>query len=333
MKIGAKLLLAVLSSGAFCRTPCRKMGCQRSPESYDIKAVLIVPDAPASSPEVAGCPIFPADNPWNRDISRDPVDAKSDVYIANIQAHGQGVVHADFGSRRRYGIPINIVSATQPRVNVTLGEYADESDPGPHPLPLDGELEGGHDQHLLVLQTGTCRLFELYHARREGDGWFADSVATFDLRSNQLRTNTWTSCDQAGLPILPGLVRYAEVADGGIRHAIRVTFDHTQNAWISPARHPGDTRDRSAPPMGLRLRLKADYDLAPYRGAVRVILEALKRYGVIVADTGSNWYLTGAPDLRWATANLHALEDVPGTAFEVVQSGPVMRRQERRLPR
>ncbi len=327
MKIGAKLLLAVLSSGAFCRTPCRKMGCQRSPESYDIKAVLLVPDAPAASPEIAGCPIFPADNPWNRDISRDPIDAKSDVYIANIQAHGQGVVHADFGSRRRYGIPINVVPATQPRVNVTLGEYADESDPGPHPLPLDGELEEGRDQHLLVLQTGTCRLFELYHARREGDGWFADSVATFDLRSNQLRTNTWTSCDQAGLPILPGLVRYEEARSGTIRHALRVTFEHTQAAWIAPARHPGnDDSDRDAPPMGLRLRLKSGYNLSNIHGAARVVAEALKRYGLIVADSGANWYITGETDRRWDDDDLAQLEDIPGTAFEVVQAGPLERR-------
>jgi hypothetical protein len=297
------------------------------------RAPTLPPAPPSTPPVIAGCTVFPPDNPWNRDISGDPIDARSDEYLANIAAHGGMHLHADFGALPRYGIPFVIVPASQPMVPVRFRAYPGESDPGPYPIPEDAPIEAGRDHHVIVLQQDTCRLYELYHATPAGHGWLADSGAVFDLRSNALRPNGWTSCDQAGLPILPGLVRYAETTEGAIRHAIRVTFDHTQSAWISPARHPGDANDRSAPPMGLRLRLKADYDLAPYRGAVRMILEALKRYGMIVADTGSNWYLTGAPDLRWATANLRALEDVPGTAFEVVQSGPIMRRQERRPAR
>jgi hypothetical protein len=281
-----------------------------------------------ATPSLAGCPMLPPDNAWNRDISNDPVDPLSAQYIANIQRHGDPNLHADFGSNPEYGIPYVVVPPTQPRVPIRYDEYGDESDPGPFPIPLDAPIEAGRDHHILALQTGTCRLFELYHARREGNGFVAGSGATFDLRSNRTRPEEWTSCDQAGLPILPGLVRYDEVTRGAIRHALRVTFEHTQGAWIPPATHPGgDDDDRTAPPMGLRLRLRADYNIRRVRGHARVVLEAMRRYGLIVADTGSNWFITGTTDRRWNDEDLDQLKEIPGTAFEVVQSGPLRRRR------
>lgn len=281
-------------------------------------------------PTVGGCEVFPADNPWNRDISRDPVDPLSDRYIANIQSHGDPNLHPDFGANPDYGIPYVVVPAAQPRVPIRFTEYGDESDPGPYPIPPDAPIEAGRDHHVLVVQQGACRLFELYHAARQGAGWTAGSGATFDLRSNRLRPREWTSCDQAGLPILPGLVRYDEVMQGEIRHALRVTFEHTQAAWIEPATHPGgDDHDAEAPPMGLRMRLKASYDAASLRGQARVIAVALQRYGMFVADTGGNWYVSGSTDRRWNDHDLEQLKAIPGTAFEVVTSGPLRRRRTR----
>jgi hypothetical protein len=210
--------------------------------------------------------------------------------------------------------------------SVTYNEYGDESDPGPHPIPLDAPIEGGRDHHVIAIQSGTCRLFELYHAERSGNGWVAGSGAVFDLRSNALRPDTWTSCDQAGLPIFPGLARMDEIRAGAIRHALRVTFEHTQDGWILPATHPGGDEDRDAPPMGLRFRLKRSYDISRFRGAARVILEALRTYGMFNADTGGNWYLSGEATRSWNDADIDQLKDVPGTAFEVVQSGAIRRR-------
>lgn len=285
------------------------------------------PDAGVAT--LGGCEMFPPDNPWNQDVSALPVDPRSARYIANIQAHGAPNLHPDFGSDPRYGIPYVIVPENQPRVPIRFTEYGDESDPGPYPVPLDAPFEHGRDRHVLVLQQGTCRLFELYHAQRDEDGWAAGAGAIFDLRSNALRHEEWTSCDQAGLPILPGLIRYDEVMSGEIRHALRVTFEHTQAGWIHPATHPGgDEQDLNAPPMGLRLRLRSTFDLSPYRGAARVILLALQRYGMFVADTGSNWFISGTTDPRWNDADIDQLKDVPGTAFEVVQSGPIRRRNQ-----
>lgn len=285
------------------------------------------PPATNTGPRIAGCALFPPDNAWNQDVSNAPRDPGSDAYIANIQAHGPGMLHPDFGANRQYGIPFTTVPPNQPMVPIRFTEYGDESDPGPYPIPPDAPIEGGRDHHVIVLQSGTCRLFELYHAERDGDGWAAGSGAVFNLTSNETRNETWTSCDQAGLPILAGLVRYDEVAAGVIRHALRVTFDHTQAAWIPPATHPGgDEQDIHAPPMGLRLRLKRGYDISQVHGAARVILKALQQYGAFVADTGTNWYVSGATDPRWSDADLDQLRDVPGTAFEVVQSGPLRRR-------
>jgi hypothetical protein len=284
---------------------------------------------PSGGPTLGGCPVFPADNAWNTELASAPRHARSDQIIAAIQATGGDALHADFGENPDYGIPFVVVPATQPRVPIMYDAYGDESDPGPFPIPLDAPVEGGRettsgDRHVIALQRGTCELFELYIGRRTGGGWLAASGARFDLRSNALRPLGWTSADAAGLPILPGLVRYEEVASGEIRHAIRVTFARTRAGYVLPATHHASNRtDLNLPPMGLRLRLKASYDVSRLRGQARVIAVAMQRYGLIVADNGSNWYFQGAPSSGWDDDDLDQLKSVPGTAFEVADTGPV----------
>jgi hypothetical protein len=279
-------------------------------------------------PVVGGCQVFPASNPWNTDISNAPLDANSAGYMAAIAAlGGNEKLHPDFGSYTGYGIPYVVVPANQALVPITFTAYGDESDPGPYPVPLGAPVEGGEDsdgdRHVLVVRQGECMLYELYRAFQVGGGgWEADSGAIFDLGSNALRPEGWTSADAAGLPILPGLVRYDEAEAGAINHAIRVTFSSTQRAYIHPATHwASSNTNPNLPPMGLRLRLKAHYDISGFTGHARVILEAMKRYGLIVADNGSNWFFTGASDARWDDDDLDQLKDVPGSAFEVVDTG------------
>jgi hypothetical protein len=279
--------------------------------------------APPVGAAIAGCPAFPADNAWRRDISHDPVDPRSAAYIASINAT-RTYVHPDFGSNPSYGIPYQVVPSTQRKVPVTFTDYGDESDPGPYPVPLDARVEAGSDAHVLVAQQGTCKLFELYNAHRNGNGWNASSGALFDLRSDRLRPDGWTSADAAGLPILPGLVRYDEVQSGVIRHALRFTVQRTQRGYIHPATHfASSNTSPDLPPMGLRLRLKASYDVSRFTGASRVVLNALRTYGMIVADNGSSWFISGSTDSRWIDANLEQLKGVPGSAFEVVRSGTI----------
>jgi hypothetical protein len=279
--------------------------------------------APATSAPVQGCPIFPADNIWNRDISQLPVDPHSDQYIATIGA--QGSLHPDFGTDPSYGIPYNVVQGTPKPVAVGF-DYAGESDPGPYPIPANPIIEDGGDAHILIMDEQGCHLYELYDAQRNADGsWHAGSGAIWDLRSNTLRPASWTSADAAGLPIFPGLVRYDEVAAGAINHALRFTAKNTRNTFVWPARHEAsDSNDPNYPPMGLRLRLKASYSLAGFSGESLVILEALKRYGLIVADNGSPWFITGAPSASWSDENLEQLKRVPGSEFEAVESGPII---------
>lgn len=274
---------------------------------------------------IAGCPIFPSDNPWNRDVSKDPLHPQSNTFLASIDASGRRFLHPDFGSNPDYGIPYVVVPAGQARVPINFTEYGDESDPGPYPVPSDAPVEAGSDAHALVLSAGECKLYEMYHARFTDPGWDAGSGAVFDLRSNALRPDTWTSADAAGLPILPGLVRYDEVASGRIDHALRFTVSRTQRGFIHPATHYAGTSDWSLPPMGLRLRMKSSFDLSPYHGQSRVILEALKRYGMIVADNGSSWFITGSRDSRWNDDDLNQMKGVPSSAFEAVDSGPILR--------
>ncbi len=280
--------------------------------------------APAP-PRDYSCPILPASNPLNQDVSRAPVDPNSARYVASIGADLH--LHADFGRNPSYGIPFVVVPSAQRRVRISFTDFGEQSDPGPYPVPPNAPIEGAGeegDRHVLVVQRGSCRLYELYAAHRTGAGWEAGSGAVFNLRSNALRPEGWTSADAAGLPIFPLLARYREVRSGRIDHALRVTVARTQRGYIHPATHFASwSSDPSLPPMGLRLRLKASFSLAGYRGQALVILRALKRYGLIVADNGSSWYITGAPDQRWNDEDLDQLKTVPGSAFEAVRSGPI----------
>ena len=274
-----------------------------------------------------GCPIFPADDPLNQEVANLPESPDSQAYIESIglSAH----LHPDFGNNPSYGIPY-VVGPEQPKVPIKFTAYKAESDPGPYPVPLNAPVEGGGrrgkgDRHVLVLQEETCIDYELYKATQKGSGWRAFSGAVFNLRSAALRPEGWTSADAAGLPILPLLARYPEVAAGAIDHALRVTVPVTQKGYIHPATHfASSSSNPDLPPMGLRLRLEADYPLAGFSGQALVIMEALKRYGLIVADNGSPWYITGAPSPGWNEASLEQLKTVPGSAFEAVETGPVI---------
>ena len=276
------------------------------------------------SPSIQGCAVFPADNSWNRDVSRDPVDPRSDAYIAAMNGATR-FLHPDFGSDPAYGIPWTTVPGSQPRVPMSF-LYGDESDPGPYPFPPDAPVEAGGDRHALVLDRDGCRLYETFDSRYVGPGWRCGSGAVFDLRSNALRPDGWTSADAAGLPILPGLVRRDEVLSGQIRHALRFTVERTQRAYVHPATHfASDRADPDLPPMGLRVRLKASYDLARFHGTSRVILEGLKKYGMLVADNGGDWFVTGETNTAWDDDALEQLKTVPASSFEVVQLGTIVR--------
>ena len=288
-----------------------------------IPAGPILPSSSGSGPMLGGCPMFPSDNPWNLDVSTLPLHPRSAQWVASVNS-SRTTLHPDTGSNPDYGIPYVVVPSSQPLVPVTYTDYGDESDPGPFPIPADAPVEAGSDRHVIVLQSGTCRLYELFNARRSDTGWQASSGAVFDLRSNALRPAGWTSADAAGLPILPGLLRYDEVASGEIRHALRFTVRTSQRAYISPARHFAGIPDDRVPPMGARFRLRRDVDLSRYRGHALVVLHALQRYGMIVADNGSSWFISGATDRRWNDDDLGQLKTVPGSWFEVVDTGAVV---------
>lgn len=276
-------------------------------------------------PQIAGCDIFPADHIWNTPIDTAPVAANSAAYINTIGA--SRTLHPDFGSGLWEGGPIGIpfitVNGAQPKVAVSF-DYTDESDPGPYPVPTDAPIEGGPqadgDRHVLLLDQDNCQLYELYASYPQADGsWTAGSGAIFDLKSHTLRPAGWTSADAAGLPILPGLVRYGEVASGEIRHAIRFTAPQTQRAYVWPARHYASSLTAAQyPPMGQRFRLRADFPLTDFAPAMQVILRAMQKYGIILADNGSAWYISGAPDERWDNDVLHQIGRVKGSDFEAV---------------
>jgi hypothetical protein len=283
-------------------------------------------------PTIGGCTVFPPDSPWNTDISGYPVHPNSDNYIDSIGRDTS--LHPDFGTvwnGAPNGIPYVTVPPGQPKVALSF-TYAEESDLYPYPIPADAPIEGGPhgtgDRHVLVVETGECRLYELFDAWPEGGGtsWRAMSGAIFDLASNALRPDQWTSADAAGLPILPGLVRYEEVVEQGeIHHALRFTVKRSQRGYIHPATHAASSNtDPNLPPMGLRVRMKASYDCSERTSEVQVICAALKRYGMFVADNGGDWFLSGAPNPSWSDDNLHDLKTITGDAFEVVDTGPVI---------
>jgi hypothetical protein len=281
---------------------------------------------------LAGRRPFPADNPWNTPIDQDPVDPSSDALIASIGLTPG--LHPDFGANYNggpFGIPYIVVGGSTPAVSVTF-DYADESDPGPYPIPADAPIEGGAasggDRHVLVIDRDHWKLYELFAAYPVAGSasWTAGSGAIFDLASDTLRPAGWTSADAAGLPIFPGLVRYDEVVEqGAILHALRFTVSHTRHGYVYPARHyaSSDTNPL-VPPMGMRVRLKATFDASGYPPSARVILQALKTYGMIVADNGSDWFISGAPDARWNDTELNSLKQVQGSNFEVVRMGTVV---------
>jgi hypothetical protein len=280
----------------------------------------------SSIPGASGCPVFPVSNAWNRPVDTLPVTADSSTIINSIGASTG--LHPDFGAGlwqgQPIGIPYNVVPKTTRKSKVTF-DYADESDPGPYPIPAGVKIEGGSDRHALIVDKDTCTLYELFGLQKQKNGWHAGSGAIWSLASNALRPDGWTSADAAGLPILPGLARYDEVAAGRIDHALRFTVAHTRRAYIYPARHfASSNTDPSLPPMGLRVRLKASFDISGFPAQARVILQALKTYGMMVADNGSNWYVSGAPDSRWSNDDLHTLSRVPGSAFEVVDTSSLI---------
>jgi hypothetical protein len=283
---------------------------------------LALAGSASTPPRVGGCPVFPASNAWNRRVDRLPVGANSRAIVDSIGPDTG--LHADFGSGSwdgaPIGIPITVVRNGVPRSRVGF-DYADESDRGPYPIPANVKIEGGGDRHAVIVDASTCTLYELYALRRSGSGWHAGSGAIWNLRSNHLRPAGWTSADAAGLPILPGLVRWSEVAAGHVDHALRFTVERTRRAYVYPARHSAShLTGPELPAMGLRLRLRADYPIATFPRQARVVLAALKRYGMIVADNGTSWYITGEPSARWSSDDLHTLGRVPGSAFEVVDT-------------
>jgi len=295
-----------------------------------VLASLLLPAAGARGltlPGAPGCPVFPASNPWNRPVDTLPVAANSAAIISSIGA-GTGL-HPDFGSGLwdggPIGIPITVVSGqTTPKYQPQF-DYADESDPGPYPIPTNVAIEGAPDstgdRHALIVDRDACKLYELYSLYPSGSGWTAGSGAVWDLGTNVMRPEGWTSADAAGLPILPGLARYDEVARGVIDHALRFTVQRSRRAYVYPARHYASSlTDPSLPPMGLRVRLKASFDTRTFPPQARVVLDALKRYGMMVADNGSNWYISGAPDPGWNNDDLSQLSKVKGSDFEVVDT-------------
>jgi hypothetical protein len=288
------------------------------------------PQVIAAGPTIAGCPVFPADNAWNTDISNLPVDSHSASWLAN--SGGPSLrIHPDFGdsgTSMPYGIPFIVTNSSHPMVNVTF-QYADESDPGPYPFgpdtPIEGGAGSGGDQHAIMLDSSNCTLYELYDANYSPQGSTAGSGAIWNLRSDALRPSGWTSADAAGLPILPGLLRQDEVAAGLVRHAIRMTVQTTDKLFIWPARHQaGSVSDPSYPPMGARFRLKGSVDISHFSRDTQVVLTAMKHYGLMVADNGSNWYFQGAAQPGWDNAMLDELKSIPVSDFEAVDTSSLI---------
>jgi hypothetical protein len=306
------------------------LGCNSSPSAPPLLDAGVQVGGPA--PVIGGCSIFPADNPWNTridDTTKFPVHPQWSAYQGTMNLT-KGL-HPDWGdwSMDQYGIPWQVVPASQAGVPMSF-QYAGESDPGPYPFPSNARVEGGAgsggDMHVLVIQEGSCQLYETWDSSYTGPGWSCGSGAKFDLGSDTLRPDGWTSADAAGLPILPGLVKVSEVTAGQVDHAIRFTMNSTQQAYIHPAVHAAGKADATLPPMGLRLRLKASFDTSSFSGPSLVVMTALKQYGLILADNGSDWYFQGDSDDAWIPLMCQLLNDfdmVHGSDFEAVDTGPI----------
>jgi hypothetical protein len=297
------------------------------------KSTPALPDLGINA-DMKGYRPFPDDNAWNTPVDDLPLDPKSDAYINSIGASKP--LHPDFGANWNggpFGIPYIVVDKSTLRLPLSF-EYADESDPGPYPIPQNAPIEGGAnaegDRHVLVIDRDNQKLYETWssYPQKQGDkivSWKTGSGAIFDLTSNKLRPAGWTSADAAGLPIFPGLVRLDEVQRGEIRHALRFTVRRTQRGYIAPATHwASRSSDRNLPPMGLRLRLKRDFDISGYPKNAQVILRAMKTYGLILADNGGDWFVSGAPDARWDDEEMSTLKRIRGRDFEVVKSGEIV---------
>lgn len=329
----AILLTPVL---ACCLVGCSSPGTTTDPAGPGEPTPPVSPPPVGAIASVGGCQIFPADNAWNREVSADPVAANSSALLAAMSPGS--AVHLDLGTTEAfYGIPFTVVPADQPMVPISFGtdgaDYSDESDPGPMPIPLDAPIEGGSpadpdpssgDRHVLVVQQDACVLYELYNAVRTATGFRVSSSARWPLAANATRPAGWTSADAAGLPILPGLLRYEEVAAGRITHAVRFTVPRVRRGYVAPASHCGPYPDATLPPYGTRARLKADFPLAAYSGDALVLLTALQTYGLMLADQGSAWYVTGTSSPGWQDAldQLRA-HPVRGSDFELLASGPL----------
>lgn len=335
MKRTVSLLLAFLWLLTACRpveaeTPSPASETLRAPATASLSERGPFPIASPTprlfdSPSLNDCPLFPADNFWNVPIASLPVHPQSQAWVQSIGA--QESFHMDFGSGTWDGGPIGIPYTLAPAKTrlqpLLFDEYGEESDPGPYPIPAETFLEWGSDQHLLIVHAGECKLYELYHAHQENGQWYAGSGAVWDLNSNALRPLGWTSADAAGLPLLPGLARYDEAAAGEMRHALRFTAAQTAG-FVWPARHQTADSQPGLPPLGARFRLKAGFDLSPYPPILQALLRAMQTYGIVLADNGANWYISGAPDPRWDNDMLHLLDALHGSDFEAVDTSLLM---------
>jgi hypothetical protein len=279
----------------------------------------------SNGPTISNCPLFPADNFWNTPVDSLPIHPNSDAWIQSIGRDQS--FHMDFGSDEwdggPIGIPFNVISGSTASKYTPEFYYPEESDPGPYPIPEDPKREWNSDHHILTVDTDTCTLYEIYDASFENGQWSGGSGAIWDLNSNELRPEVWTSADAAGLPILPGLVRYDEIVTGEIHHALRFTAEDTAG-YMWPARHQTSDPQDGIPPMGARFRLKASYDISSFPYETQIILQAMKTYGIVLADNGASWSVSGAPDERWDNDMLHLLDVLKGNDFEAVDTSVMM---------
>lgn len=300
---------------------------QETSSTPAIESAIASPPAAMTSegPALSNCPLFPSNNILNARVDTLPIHPQSDAWIDSIGR--DGAFHMDFGSGTwdggPIGIPYNIISGSTASTYAPEFYYADESDSGPYPIPEYPNIEWGSDHHILTIDSDTCRLYEIYDASLDKATWYAGSGAIWDLNSNALRPADWTSADAAGLPILPGLVRYDEIVSGAIDHALRFTAEETAG-YFWPARHQTSDPTNGIPPMGARFRLKANYDISGFPAEIQIIAQAMKTYGIILADNGSNWYVSGAPDQHWNNDELHLLDAITGNDFEAVDTSVLM---------